>query len=158
MSIMVSPIPQTCTETVVYTIGYEGLNVETFLAKLKKNGIRRIIDIRCNAFSRKPGFSKSRLSAVLQEHGIDYVHIPQLGIPSSLRKNLHDPEDYVSLFKIYVSEILPTVEEYIETALSLIDEEPSALLCFEKDYSQCHRSHLSWWLCKHYGLQQNHMQ
>ena len=158
MSTMVLPISKTHTETVVHTIGYEGLAVEIFLAKLRKNGIRRIIDIRCNAFSRKPGFSKSRLSAVLQEHGIDYVHIPQLGIPSSLRKNLHDPEDYAGLFKIYVKEILPTVEEYIEEALSLIDEEPSALLCFEKDYSQCHRSHLSWWLCKYYGIRQNHVQ
>lgn len=43
---------------VVYTIGYEGIDLEQFIDIIKKNHIDTIIDVRKNPVSRKKGFSK----------------------------------------------------------------------------------------------------
>ena len=89
----------------VFTIGYEGKSIDQFIHELSENKIHVLIDVRRNAFSRKKGFSKSRLTDHLKEAGIEYVHIPELGIESKRRKNLHNDEDYRRLFREYSNEL-----------------------------------------------------
>jgi uncharacterized protein (DUF488 family) len=61
----------------VFTIGYEGTTVSTFVAKLQAARIKVLADVR--ALSRKKGFSKNSLRAFLQEQGIRYLHFGELG-------------------------------------------------------------------------------
>ena len=131
------------TKSRIFTIGYEGVSMEKFLWKLRETGIRRIIDVRCNPISRKPGFSKTALRNKLNEAGIEYVHIPTLGIPSSLRKSLQTDADYSALFAHYESQILPNAAAPVAEAVALIEEMPTALLCFENDPQHCHRTRLA---------------
>ncbi len=70
----------------LFTIGYEGRDIDEFVSLLKDNGITRLIDVREIPFSRKKGFSKSRLNERLQNENIDYVHIKALGSPSEIRE------------------------------------------------------------------------
>ena len=70
----------------LYTIGYEGRDIDEFVSLLKDNRITRLIDVREIPFSRKKGFSKSRLNERLQNENIDYVHIKALGSPSEIRE------------------------------------------------------------------------
>jgi hypothetical protein len=42
-------------------------------------GLRTLVDVRLTPISRKPGFSKRRLTEALTESGIEYVHLPVLG-------------------------------------------------------------------------------
>ena len=69
----------------LFTIGYEGLDVADLVAQLHKEGITRIVDVRELPLSRRPGFSKARLAAALQEAGIAYEHVRALGNPKPLR-------------------------------------------------------------------------
>ena len=65
----------------IYTIGYEGTDIERFVATLKIVGIGTLADVRAVAVSRKKGFSKSALSARLDAEGIQYFHFIELGDP-----------------------------------------------------------------------------
>ncbi len=65
----------------VYTMGYEGQTIDSFIKTLKDLHITQVIDIREVAYSRNNGFSKSTISKKLKENGIKYHHFPQLGAP-----------------------------------------------------------------------------
>ncbi|MBP7170714.1 MAG: DUF488 domain-containing protein, partial [Bacteroidales bacterium] len=72
-------------KTILFTIGYEGLSLEEYLNKLILSDIKVLCDVRRNPLSMKFGFSKSQLQKACQGVGIEYVHIPELGIESDKR-------------------------------------------------------------------------
>jgi uncharacterized protein (DUF488 family) len=124
----------------IFTIGYEATTMAEFLAALGKAGVKRVIDVRALPLSRRPGFSKSPLRAALGEAGIDYVHLKALGTPSegrsAARAGRHD-----DLKRIYAGQLeLPEAMVQVEQMLELAAEKPSALLCYERDPAECHRS------------------
>ena len=125
--------------TGIITLGYEGKNIEGFIQELQHNNVQILVDVRRNAFSRKTGFSKSRLTDNLKQAGIKYVHIPELGIESKRRKNLRNEEDYNRLLREYSDELL-TKEKHLDLIMEMSEEKKIALMCFEKDIEQCHRS------------------
>jgi len=127
----------------VYTAGYEGFQIDGFLNLLLKSGIHQIIDVRSNPVSRRYGFHKSSLSRLSSKLGISYVHKPEVGIPSSWRKNLDDPADYEQMFDRYERELLPTQIEAISDISELLSNAPTALVCQEADPASCHRSRLA---------------
>src|SRR5256885_10195774 len=63
------------------TIGYERATQADVIARLQAAGVEVVIDVRAVAASRRAGFSKTLLSASLNEAGIGYVHLRQLGTP-----------------------------------------------------------------------------
>jgi uncharacterized protein (DUF488 family) len=128
------------SEPAAYTAGYEGKSVEAFFNNLLKNGIKLIIDVRANPVSRRYGFSKSRLSEISNNLGLEYCHMPQLGIPSKMRGNLSDFDSYQRLLKKYEQEIIPGVDHEIDEVAKMMEKTPAALMCFEKDIRCCHRS------------------
>jgi uncharacterized protein (DUF488 family) len=124
----------------IFTIGYEGVTVDEFIAALRKAGVERVIDIRAVANSRRPGFSKTPLSNALGEAGIEYVHLRALGTPADGRAaaRAHRDED---LKRIYAGQLeLPEAIAQSAQMLHLAAEKPSALLCMERDPKHCHRT------------------
>ncbi len=71
------------TRQTVYTAGYEGESIDRFLQKLLKAGIEQILDVRSNPMSRKYGFSRKTLSGLSEKLDMEYVHLPELGVPPS---------------------------------------------------------------------------
>lgn len=127
----------------VYTVGYEQWSVDRLLDLLMRRGISRIIDVRQNPIARRYGFHKSTLSRLAAKLAIGYTHIPELGIPSDLRRALDGPSSYASLFHEYTDNILPRRQPAVETVCRLIEDKPSVLLCMEADPAQCHRTRLA---------------
>jgi len=127
-------------DNAIYMIGYQGMSVDGFFRLLFSHGIMRIIDIRKNPLSRVYGFHKSALACVSEYIGLDYVHVPDLGVPADWRKNLHSLSDYEALFAKYKNEILPNNESMVYKVLDMINEEPSVIMCWEENPSFCHRS------------------
>jgi len=126
----------------VYTIGYEGRGLEEFVGTLLENRIEIIVDIRRLPVSHKPGFSKSRLSATLRDSGIDYVHLPTLGSPKSLRDALRATQDYDRLFSDYEA-CLAEEEDCLQELQQWGSERRICLLCAERQHNRCHRSVVS---------------
>lgn len=128
------------SKEMLFTIGYEGITIDEYINRLIKKNIKLVVDVRKNPLSMKYGFSKKRMSSYLENAGIKYIHIPQLGIVSELRKELETKEDYKVLFEKYASEILPKNVEYVEELIRLLKEHKRiALTCFEADHQSCHR-------------------
>lgn len=131
-------------KTILYTIGYEGVSLEEYLNKLIINDIKVLCDVRKNSVSMKYGFSKSQLQKACEGVGINYVHIPELGIDSDKRQDLNTQKDYDKLFAIYRSDILSQTIDAQDKLLRLLKEHKRiALTCFEANICQCHRRHLA---------------
>jgi len=141
----------------LFTIGYEGYNIEDFIKKLKDSNIQQLIDTRELALSRKNGFSKGILSQELKKAGILYKHIPDLGSPKEIRHQLHQDWDYKRFFNEYKEHIKdPDVLGNISDIEGRAKRKKTVLLCFEKDYKTCHRSIIAEELLKR-GWKVNHL-
>lgn len=127
----------------VYTAGYEGLSVDSFLNLLVTNGIRRLIDVRNNPIARRYGFHKSTLHRLTGRLDIEYLHLPQLGIKSQYRENLSDQASYDALFEIYEQTTLQSEQVAINETARLLSETASVLVCMEAEPCSCHRSRLA---------------
>lgn len=124
----------------LFTIGYEGDSIDGYLDRLISNDVRLLCDVRKNPLSRKTGFSRKQLSSYCERVGIEYRHMPELGIPGHRRRELHDLADYARLFAEYEREDLPHQNQAIELIGGLLDQyERVALTCFEKEPEYCHR-------------------
>lgn len=131
-------------DSVLFTIGYEGISPETYLNRLLINDVKLLVDVRRNPLSMKYGFSKTQLSKFCESLGIKYMHIPELGIKSELRRQLNTQEDYNRLFKEYHSTTLVATQDLQEHLLDLLKKHHRiALTCFEANIHQCHRKHLA---------------
>ena len=126
----------------IFTIGYEGSTQSEFIASLQQAGVKRVIDVRAVPLSRKPGFSKNVLAAGLKQAGIDYFHLKALGTPpegrEAARKGRIDEMERVYALQLETPEAAAQSGQLI----ALAQEKPSALLCFERDPSRCHRTAL----------------
>lgn len=124
----------------IFTIGYEGTTVGEFVTALQNAGVRRVIDVRALPLSRRPGFSKTALRGALEESGIEYVHLKALGTPADGRAAARAGR-HADLERIYAGQ-LELAEAIAQSAqmLALAEEEPSALLCMEREPGHCHRT------------------
>jgi uncharacterized protein (DUF488 family) len=122
----------------LFTAGYQGHNIETFLDLLMSHGVEQVIDVRQLPFSRKADFSKKRLTAHLAGVDIAYTHLVALGTPKPLRDELRREHDFPAFFTA-MRAILDVQPEALHEALELARARPSALLCFEANHAECHR-------------------
>jgi uncharacterized protein (DUF488 family) len=130
--------------TTLYTIGYEGVSLESYLNRLIRNDIRVLVDVRNNPLSMKFGFSKTRLKGFCESINIQYVHIPEVGIQSEYRQELNSQKDYDNLFDQYRKNHLTKTLTQQEQILTLLKEKKRiALTCFEANICQCHRKYLA---------------
>lgn len=131
-------------KTVLFTIGYEGISLEEYLVRLLKNDVKVLVDVRNNPLSMKYGFSKSQLKKYCASLGIEYVHIPEVGIQSDQRQELNTQSDYDKLFAVYRKNNLSKTATSQNEILKLLKQHKRiALTCFEANICQCHRKHLA---------------
>jgi uncharacterized protein (DUF488 family) len=127
----------------LFTIGYEGKTQAEFLDELAAAGIALLIDVRAVAASRRPGFSKTALANGLRERGIDYLHLRALGTPADGRQAARAGR-VAEMRSIYAVQLeTPEAALAIEQALAEASARPSALLCYEREAPDCHRSMLA---------------
>ena len=98
----------------LFTIGYQGRTLESYLNVLIQEGVTILCDVRKNAISRKYGFSKRTLAGACDGVGIRYTHLPELGIESRRRQGLESPADFRALFRLYEHTILPKQEAALQ--------------------------------------------
>jgi uncharacterized protein (DUF488 family) len=123
----------------LFTIGYERATQDEVIAALGAAEVKRVIDVRALPLSRRPGFSKTALGTALREHGIDYVHLKALGTPpdgrEAARRGRH--AEMATIYRDALAE--PAAIVAAEQVRGLAAEMPTALLCFEREPTHCHR-------------------
>jgi len=66
----------------IYTIGYQGKNIEQFIKILKENEIELLLDARFSSESQyKPEFSGNVLEREIKRNKMNYNHEKELGLP-----------------------------------------------------------------------------
>jgi uncharacterized protein (DUF488 family) len=124
----------------VFTIGFTKKTAGEFFGILKRNGIRRLVDVRLNNVSQLAGFTKrDDLEFFLREIcQADYVHEPLLAPTQAMldayKKAKGAWADYEKRFLALMAE--RKIEEKIDRALFAA---PAVLLCSEPTAENCHR-------------------
>ncbi|MCF6524261.1 DUF488 family protein [Streptomyces sp. JJ36] len=123
----------------LWSAGYEGRDIDSFVASLVDSHIGVVADVRLTPISRKKGFSKTRLGEALAEAGIEYTHLRGLGNPKDNREPFWDGR--VEVGRARFRGLLQSEEAQAD--LDRLAEHARAsrvaVLCFEKDESRCHR-------------------
>lgn len=123
----------------LYTIGYEGLSTDAFMALLEQHGIEVVVDIRELPLSRKPGFSKKALAQWLDLAGFAYRHVAALGCPKPVRDAYREDGSWQRYTQGFLRH-LDGQAEALQDVAALARGSRCALLCFEADANFCHRS------------------
>lgn len=138
--------------TRIYTIGCTRKSAEEFFGILRRNGIKRLVDIRLRNTSLYAGFTLARdLPFFLKELcGADYVHELRLAPTDRLlddaRQGRIDWPEYERQFTALLA------ERKVETAISRsLFDVPTVLLCAEPTPDQCHRRLVAEYLRDRWG-------
>ncbi|HYM20690.1 MAG TPA: DUF488 domain-containing protein [Candidatus Kapabacteria bacterium] len=129
----------------IWTIGHSTHLFDEFLELLRSFEIKMLADIRSFPGSRRyPHFNKEALERTLPEHGIEYIHIPELGGRRKAISESHHPEWKHPAFRSYAdymdtSEFKIGIGHLQELAL----RSRTAYMCSEALWWRCHRSLVS---------------
>lgn len=141
---------------VLYTIGYEGRDIEQFIAMLKEAGVTHVADVRERLASRKRGFSKTSLGNALAASGLGYSTWRELGTPPAVRQHYHADHDTAKLYHDY-RESLAGKGDKLDELARLAETEAVALMCYEADHNLCHRTVTAEALCQHGDFEVRHL-
>ncbi|MCB1029051.1 MAG: DUF488 domain-containing protein [Microthrixaceae bacterium] len=120
------------------SVGYQERNIDEFVKLLVDNDVDLLVDVRLNAISRKRGFSKTALSNALTDAGIEYRHERQLGNPKDNREPFR--QGLASARSRYLTQLANGAKGIYDEVVSLASTSRVALLCYERDHAECHRS------------------
>ena len=121
----------------LYTVGYERRDIDSFVALLQRHAVNELIDVRLTPSSRKPGFSKTRLAQALDEAEISYRHLRELGNPRENRDGFRKRQQ--AAFDVYREHLGNGSRDAVDEVVKAAKGSTVALLCFERDVLTCHR-------------------
>ncbi len=134
----------------LYTIGHSSHPIDELLRLLAGHGVTRLVDVRSTPYSRfHPQFNQSALRLSLEAAGIRYTYAGD-----SLGGRPKDPSCYQhhaipTRAADFAAEIdypavmhKPWFQDGIVKLLDLASQQPTCILCSEKDPAHCHRHHL----------------
>lgn len=122
----------------LYTIGYGGSSAEKFFSRLKRAGVKRLIDIRRHNTSQIAGFTKKNDLAWFARElaGADYLHKLELAPDEDLLKAYRGKkiawEEFEKRFARLIGE--RHIEELGRETFS-----DACLVCSEPRAEHCHR-------------------
>jgi uncharacterized protein (DUF488 family) len=153
-----SGVPVTNYQLTLYTLGYQGVDVCTYVRKLKAVGVGIVADVRETPWSHKPGFCKNALSSELSKVGIDYIHVKSAGNPKENRRTAPDLAECLKRYKRYLATNPAGVADLVRVVRTAASQNQTVCLtCFEKDVTECHRSILAAAIKKRIGVQPVHL-
>ncbi len=126
----------------IFTVGYEGLELEVFLRRLQRAGVRLVVDVRDLPLSRKRGFSKTALAEALGGVGMAYQHVRSLGCPKAIRDQYRADGDWSAYTAAYLKHLRKQSAAVRELA-DLCERHSAALLCYEANAGLCHRTYVA---------------
>jgi len=126
----------------IHTCGHSNVDLDAFLALLRAHGIEALVDVRAFPRSRRwPHFSGDRLAAAWP----DYHWLgKELG---GYRKGAREDSPHRTLDGMWRA-----YAEHMESAafldgiarlLAIARERPTAIMCAERSWKECHRRHIA---------------
>lgn len=126
----------------LHHLGYERRTAGELVERLRLAGVTELVDVRLTPISRKPGLSKTRLAAALDEAGIAYRHERRLGNPADNREPFRRG-DITTGVAVYTARLHDDAAAAVERLLADATRRTVAVLCIERDERRCHRQVLT---------------
>lgn len=125
----------------IWTIGHSTRPWEAFLQLLQGAGIRRLVDIRRFAGSRRnPQYGSDAMAVALPQAGIEYVAMPALGGRRAPRPDSPHTGWRNAGFRGYADYMdTPEYATARDRLEALAREAPTAIMCAEAPWWRCHR-------------------
>ncbi|MEA2336622.1 MAG: hypothetical protein QOE82_629 [Thermoanaerobaculia bacterium] len=126
----------------IHTIGHSTRSLDETVALLREHDIQLLADIRRYPGSKRyPHFASEAMATWLPEHGVAYVHMPELG---GRRKPLPDSPNTAwrnEQFRAY-ADYMATGEfrDAVDKLLSLAESQRVTIMCAEAVPWRCHRN------------------
>lgn len=136
----------------IYTIGHSTRLLAELIEALQAHGIKTLVDIRAFPMSRRhPHFNRENLALELPKAGIEYVWMKELG---GRRGKQRDESPNTALrnasFRNYADYMLtPQFASAANEVRKLAGEAPTAVMCAERMWFQCHRMLVSDYFTAH---------
>ena len=139
---MLAEVRKIGTMKSLFTAGYEGLDIESFIQNLLANRIQTVVDVRELPLSRKKGFSKNSFKEHLALAGINYSHASELGCPKPIRNQYKLDSDWSAYSRRFFA-YLKTQTDALALLTKLANKQTVCLVCFEANYQECHRTYVA---------------
>lgn len=123
----------------LYTLGYEGFDIDAFVRRVRAAGVKAIVDVRELPLSRKKGFSKSSFREALARAGVAYFHTPALGCPKEIRDRYKVDGDWAAYTRAFLA-YMATQDAAVHELVKFSTATTACLVCFEADHAICHRT------------------
>lgn len=118
-------------ERIVYSVGHSNRTLDELLELLNVPQVRTLVDVRRYPGSRRhPQFNRTEMSGFLLRHGVLYHH---------LGKELGGMID--GSYEAYMR--TPPFLRGLQMLEDLADSTVTAILCAERDPTECHRRHIA---------------
>jgi uncharacterized protein (DUF488 family) len=127
----------------IWTIGHSTRAIDEFIALLKENEIKLLVDVRAWPGSKRyPQFNKDALAESLNAHGIRYEHFRELGGKRKSKPDSRNTAWRNTSFRGYADYMeTEQFQKGIERLLEVAAEAgPIAIMCAEAVWWRCHRS------------------
>ncbi len=123
----------------LFTIGFTKKSAEQFFELLKKNRVKKLVDIRISNSSQLAGFAKGKDLAYFlrQICGIGYRHIVDFAPTKELLADWHDKAISWSEYEKIYRGLLDSRK--ITSKYTLEEFDGACFLCSEETPEQCHR-------------------
>ena len=124
----------------IYTIGYKGKSLQTFIRQLRDAGIDAVIDVRLRNTSHLAGYTKrDDLAFLLREgFGIAYEHHPELAPTQEVFDDYRQDQDWTAYESFYLPLLVERDASQIGREIRSRYRAP-CLLCAEPTAEHCHR-------------------
>jgi uncharacterized protein (DUF488 family) len=125
----------------IFTIGHSSSSAEEFFALLETHGIRVLADVRLYPGSRRhPHFGREALEAACAEPGIAYRWLRDLGGRRDPAPDSPHTAWQVAAFRGYADHAdTPAFAAALRELEAMAREQPTAVMCAEARWWQCHR-------------------
>ena len=127
----------------LYSIGHSNHSSAYLCARLSSVGIVCVVDVRRFPISRRwPQFNLAPLQTALAAAGVEYVHLPALGgrrdaLGMATLSNAGLADAGLRAYADYAQS--PGFLRALGTLLARARSAPTAMLCAEADWRNCHR-------------------
>jgi len=125
-----------------FTVGHSTRSLEELTALLHEHEVTLLADVRTIPGSRRmPHFSRAALASALPRHGVDYVHLPELGGLRRPRPDSPNTGWRNASFRGYADYMAePGFRDALERLIELGRDRRLAMMCAEALPWRCHRS------------------
>jgi uncharacterized protein (DUF488 family) len=123
----------------IYSVGYEGFEVDALVVRLAAAQVTTVIDVRLNPSSRRRGFSSRALGTALEQAGIGYVHETDLGNPTDNRDSFRRSDGREGRRRMQ-ERLEHEGAAAVGRLIDLAHAHRVAVLCVERDHTRCHRT------------------